>query len=508
MFGLKLDFDDPAYLWLLALVPVIWIWSYRSLSGLGGARRLLALLLRTTVVALLVLSLANVQLQRTTERMTVIYLLDQSASIPAAQREAMVDYVVEEVSLHRDDGRGDRAAVIVFGREAHIEVPPLDDDLPLVGRLESTFDLRADATNLAAAMKLAQATFPEDSARRIVLVTDGNENIGDAQKMAQLLAEEGVGIDVVPIRLATQTEVSVERIALPSDIRQGQPFEAYVVVNHEAPPGDATPAPIRGVVRLSRRVGQRTETLDEIRVELPPGKKVFRFAHEIDEPDFYEYQAVFVADDPRDDPIGQNNRATAFTHVGGQGQVLLVEDFENRNLAGEGEFHTLVERLRAMQIEVTVQFTDQLFSSLADLQRFDAVILGNVPRSSGASADDMVNFSDQQIQMLVRNTREMGCGLIMMGGQNSFGAGGWTNTELEKAMPVDFRIDDAKVQAVGALVMVMHASEMANGNHWQKVIAREALAALGSQDYCGVVHWDGRTGQEGWLWGGAAGLVR
>ena len=77
----------------------------------------------------------------------------------------------------------------------------------------------------------------------------------------------------------------------------------------------------------------------------------------------------------------------------------------------------------------------------------------------------------------------------MLGGDASFGAGGWANTELEKAMPVDFQIKNAKVQAVGALVMMMHASEMAQGNYWQKVIGQEALKALGPMDYCGLVHW-------------------
>ena len=100
--------------------------------------------------------------------------------------------------------------------------------------------------------------------------------------------------------------------------------------------------------------------------------------------------------------------------------------------------------------------------------------------------------------MLVRNTQNMGSGLVMLGGPNSFGAGGWTNTPLEEAMPVDFQIKNAKVVPVGALAMLMHASEMAEGNHWQKVIAREALKTLGDQDYCGVMHWEG---DDEWLWG-------
>ena len=92
--------------------------------------------------------------------------------------------------------------MIVFGREATIEHPPFADEIRSVGMLESLFELRTDATNIASALKLAQASFPEDTAKRIVIVTDGNENLGDARTIARTLADDGIGIDVVPIELA------------------------------------------------------------------------------------------------------------------------------------------------------------------------------------------------------------------------------------------------------------------------------------------------------------------
>src|SRR5438270_636558 len=145
----------------------------------------------------------------------------------------------------------------------------------------------------------------------------------------------------------------------------------------------------------------------------------------------------------------------------------------------------------------------RLFTSLAELRGFDCVILGNVPRASGGETDkkEATNFSDEQIAMLVRNTEQFGCGLVMIGGSSSFGAGGWANTDLEKAMPVDFQIKNSKVKAVGALVMMMHASEIPEGNHWQKVIGQEALKVLGPSDYCGLLHWDNFSGRDAsWLW--------
>ena len=124
----------------------------------------------------------------------------------------------------------------------------------------------------------------------------------------------------------------------------------------------------------------------------------------------------------------------------------------------------------------------------------------------GTSGDNITSFSDAQISMLVRNTREMGCGLVMMGGPDTFGAGGWTNTELEKAMPVDFEIKNVKVAPLGALVLMMHAGEMPKANYWQKRIATASIKMLGSRDYCGLVQWNMN---DQWLWGRTqGGLIR
>jgi uncharacterized membrane protein/Mg-chelatase subunit ChlD len=504
MFGIDFGFVHPWYLALLLLLPLLWVFSFRSLSGLGRYRRLFALAFRTLVFILIVLALAEVQTLRTSEKITVTYLLDQSESIPLAQRQAMLDYVRQAVARHRNADRRDCAGVIVFGHDAVIEVPPFDDDIPFLN-LDSTLRLRTDATNLAAALKMAGATFPEDSAKRIVVISDGNENIGDARSIARSLADQGVGIDVVPVRLASRGEVQVEEVVLPSDIRRGQPVEARVVIDNLAPPvSDGAGGTVRGKLKLIRQSGRQEELLnpDSQDVELKPGKNVFSFQHRIDEVSVYTYKAVFAPEDPQDDRVPQNNQATAFTHVRGKGRVLLIEDADHK-----GGFDYLAARLRANNIEVALQSSDALFTSLAELQAYDCVVLGNVPRSSGADANSVSSFSDDQIKMLVQNTERFGCGLVMLGGENSFGAGGWANTELEKAMPVDFHIENARIRAVGALVMIMHASEIAEGNFWQKVIAREAIKPLGPMDYCGLIHWG--PGKEEWLWKeGNRGLVR
>ncbi|TWU45246.1 von Willebrand factor type A domain protein [Novipirellula aureliae] len=497
MLPFHLSFDHPAYLWLLLGLPLVWWIGYRSLAALGRFRRFLAFLFRSSVWSCVVLALAGVQLVWVSDRVTVMYLLDQSESIPRVKRQAMLDYVTRNVRRHRDSQREDRAGIVVFGRDASIEVPPFDDDIPPLRRLESLRD-RTDATNLESALNLAQASMPEDSSRRIVIVTDGNENIGQAQKLAARAAESGIGIDVVPVQLDAKSEVLVEKIDLPENIRKGQPFEARVVISNYS---DASVSkPVNGKLRVKQNVGGEESLLLEQSVTLDRGKNVFPLRHQIEQPAAYTYEAEFVPDTADDDGIRQNNSATAYTYVRGKGRVLIIE-----NKTRLGDFDLMTEALRDNNIEVVTMPSDDLFSSLAELQAYDAVILANVPRIAGESSELVSSFSDEQIEMLVRNTQQLGAGLFMIGGPEAFGAGYWAGTELEKAMPVDFKIRNTKIQAVGALACIMHASEMAEGNYWQKVIARSAIEQLGPADYAGVLHWS--FNGDAWLWGGRNGLL-
>jgi uncharacterized membrane protein len=495
---LSIDFNRPWWLLLLLLAPVIWVWSYRSLSGLGTWRRLSVLSLRTAVLVLIVACLAEVQKVQVSNRLSVIYLLDQSQSIPITHRQEMIRYVNAAAKKHKE--ANDSWGVIVFGKDAAVELPPFDDpEMRLPLKIESLID--TEFTNLEGAMKLAQAAFKEDSAKRIVIVSDGNQNLGNALDQAQVLAKKGIGIDVVPIRYSGDAEVLIDKVVRPVDVRKGQPFDLKAVVtntSHRDIPGrlvfklrtDNEP------VVLNSNENLAAGEADPQRVVLKPGKNVFSVRQELEQPNFYEYEVEFFPDRKQDDGMVQNNRASTFTHVRGSGQVLFIENYEHL-----GEHAFLIDRLRANNLEVTVRPSDNAFSSLAELQQYDTVVIANVPRGG----DEMRgHLTEEQVKMLVNNTEHMGAGLVMLGGEHAFGAGGWVNSELEKAMPLEFQIRNAKVMPKGALVMCMHASETANGNFWMKIIAREAIKTLGPQDYCGMLHW---SGSEQWLWNHPKGFL-
>lgn len=473
--------------WWLLLIPILLppliLTSRRSLSGLGRFRKWMAIGFRAAVVTLIVLALAEVQAVRKNDKLTTMFVVDVSESIPTDMRRSVLQLVTEEGRKRR---KNDLAGVVVFGRTASVEAPPAPTEPNLTLGIEST--INAQYTDLAAALKLALAAFPEDSARRIVLISDGNENRGNVLEQAAAAARLGVQVDVLPVDYFYNKEVLVEKIAIPPDVKKGETVNINVVIRASEPTG--------GTLQVfqkdsdNRRVPAPGNE-NPVPVKLDRGVNVYTIRQLITETNFYTFTAEFVPEKGSGDQRSINNVAEGFTYARGTAQVLLIE-------GTKGEHAELVKALREKKLEVKVLTApdvdgsggvggDPLPDDLGQLQPFDTVILADVPKDS---------LTESQQKLLEANVHDMGAGLIMLGGPRSFGAGGWQNSPIEKALPVDMQIKAMRVQGKSAMVMMMHASEIAEGNYWQKVVAMEALKTLSSYDYAGMIHWQG---QEAWL---------
>ncbi len=471
--------------WALALIPVlvpaVVAFSYKSLAGLGPLRRPLAIGIRVMVVILLILALAKLQSVRTDDRLTTIFLLDLSESIPREWQQKMIEFVNGQVD--RKNTR-DLAGVITFGKNARVEVPPTPHFSPISG-FENPVDL--EYTDIGGAIKQALASFPEDTARRIVVISDGNENRGRALEQAFAASGQKVPIDVLPIEYTYGQEVLVEKVDLPPDVKKGDTVEVRVNIRASEP----TSGTLQIFQEADNYRAPAPGNEQPLRIDLQRGVNVFTLKQLITEPNFYTYTATFVPDKDSGDRRAMNNTAYGFTLARGDAHVLLIEGVK-------GEHDELVQALREKKLQVTTLVApevveggiaggDILPSDVAALQPYDTVILANVPKDC---------FTAEQIKLLEANVHDMGAGLIMIGGPKSFGAGGWRDTPVEKALPVNMEIPSSKVAGKAAMVLVMHASEIAEGNYWQKVVAQEAIKNLSPYDYCGMLHWEG---QEAWL---------
>ncbi|TAK99246.1 MAG: VWA domain-containing protein, partial [Verrucomicrobia bacterium] len=162
--------------WLLAALPALaWVFwlGWKTDAQLGPWRKAFALALRTIVCLLMVLGLAGAQWLLPIEGMNVFFVLDRSESIPTQQQDAARGLVNR---LSSQKKIVDKSGVIVFGTDASIDRLP-NEKIDLQ-KIEAVVDTQR--SDLASAIRLATAAFPENGQKRLVLMSDGNENIGDA----------------------------------------------------------------------------------------------------------------------------------------------------------------------------------------------------------------------------------------------------------------------------------------------------------------------------------------
>ncbi|GAB4440717.1 MAG: VWA domain-containing protein [Chloroflexi bacterium OHK40] len=472
----RLSFIYPEMLWLLAALGLVWGLALLPPRRLTPVRFWGSLALRTALALALILAVAGVQLVLPVDRLTTVFLLDGSDSLPPSARAQAETFIQEALQQMPE---GDQAAVVVFGGNALVERAPSNEQR--LGRISSV--PVATRTNIAEAIQLGLALFPADAEKRLVLLSDGGENEGQALEAARLAAARGVPIDVVDLVVASSdAEALVARLEAPTAVRDGQ--QATVRATVESSVAQAA------TVRLIGDGG----VISEQRVQLQPGANELRFPVEVSGTGFQRFR---VQVEPERDGRAQNNEAAALIQVQGPPRVLLIA-------SERADALPLASALQATNMVPEILSPDVAPADLAGLSAYEAVVLVNTP------ARDLPVGTIAAIPAYVR---DLGKGLLMVGGEESFGVGGYGRTPIEEALPVYMDVRDREERPDLALVFVIDKSGSMDACHCaspdrgsaqmesagaRKVdIAKEAVAQaaalLGPQDTLGVVSFDSRA---------------
>jgi Ca-activated chloride channel homolog len=450
------QFSHPHWLWLLlpAWAWIVWL-TRTSDVQLGLRRRWFACGARLISVTAMLLALAGIQWQRPIEGLNVFFALDRSASVPTAQQDQILRWVNDVV---RDKPLTDRAGALVFAADAAIEATPnVTFTLPAVQAVVPT-----ERTDVGGAIRLATAAFPEAGQRRIVLLSDGNENLDDAIQAAVSARASGVSIDVVPLGAERDNQVSVRRLDVPSAVAKGQTFDVKVFV--EA--AQAGPANVQ-LYRDERFLGESA-------VQLEAGKNLFTFPQTLTEPGFYSYDVRLAA---AGDTLPQDNRAFGFAWVRGLPRVLVVSTDPPAD-------QVLADALRSAELDVKLTDLSGFPGSLAEFNSYDSVFFCNV----GAG-----DLHRDQLRLLESAVRDFGVGFVCVGGPDTYAAGAYRRTPLETILPVDMELSSKKVLPPGALVLIIDRSGSMLGVKIEmaRQAAMGAAQALADTDYIGVITFDG-----------------
>lgn len=455
-----MSFTTPLALLLgLALLPVIYL-GWPRLKYRRG-RDIASLILRVVIVTLVTLALAGAQVVRATDKLAVVFLVDVSDSVGQPAREEQTAYIREALSGMQPQ---DEAAIITFGGDALVERAM--SGVREVAALRST--PFTGNTDLQEAIELALALFPPDAARRIVILSDGLQTVGDAQSAAQRAAATGVEISYVQFARAPAPEVQLTDVRAPATVDAGQDFDLSVTIQAE----EATPATLT--------VFAGGEIVHREVIDLRQGVTNYALSLRAGETGFRDFRVQI--DPAAGDVFFQNNQLSTFTRVEGPPSVLLVANEDE-------DARYLTEALAELGLTVVQNRPDQLPVGLAALEQYQAVILADVPATQ---------LSQRRMEILQTYVRDLGGGLVVVGGPNSYGVGGYFQTPLEETLPLDMQLRDQQriPQLTIAYVIDRSGSMSAVGPSGVENIelAKEAIIRsvdfLQPSDRAGVISFD------------------
>ncbi len=445
----RYSFLHPEFLLFFPIILLILYWINRnySLVDLHPLQKALSLAVRAAIFVLLASALAGLSETGRKRELAVAIAVDTSPSIPPSALEVLKKRLRE--ILERSEKN--ELYLISFAQTAGLVEHP--------GQLKPSPEM---GTDLARALRYAASLLPPDKIRRILLISDGRETGGNSPVQAQRLKASGIKVFTANYGLPYPKEVFIQKMSLPEEISPREPFyiKLEIFSNYKA----------RNIPIKLYRDGF---LISSKKLDLRAGLNFLKFKVRVEEKGLVTFRAELY---PPEDRFRDNNRYTRYLHISGPPKVLYLEGEPSRA-------RFLAGALRKHKIRVEVRSAYGIPNTLEGFEKFDLIILSDIPAH---------RISRRQMNLLRVYVRELGGGFLMVGGENSFGPGGYYQTPIEEMLPVRFLVQKKKDTPSLAMVLVIDKSGSMAGP--KIALAREAAKAtvrlLADDMQIGIVAFD------------------
>jgi Mg-chelatase subunit ChlD len=454
-----LGFERPLGLALLLLLP-----AFLLLRGRIGRRAA-----RLRVAAYAALALATAGLAFTvalpSRRLSLVVAVDTSESIGDEGLDWAKRYVGETV---RALAPGDEVAVVTFAKDVDLSYAPG----PPPESVAFSTPARRGATNLDLALDTATALFSPDSLHRLLVVSDGNETRGDSRRQIARLEQAGIRVDTAVPQRRRLPDVRLEKLLVASLVAEQHVVPLRVVARNT---GKLRPAVLS--LYLDGKV------MDSAAVELQPGLSSFDLPTELSGRGSHRLKAALLVPD---DPTPSNNFREVGVTVRAPTHVLLIERSGRSPLAGA---------LERKGITVDRRGPEAFPSTLDQLLTFDDVILEDLVGS---------DLSAAAFERIERFVHDLGGGLIVAGGEATFGDPALSRTALNRLLPVTLeprRPKPATREPLALFIVIDRSNSMGYNSRigtlrdgeklrYAKEAALAVVRQLRDEDLVGVVAFD------------------
>ena len=450
------DFRAPLFLILLAAIPMLIFVQRRAHLSTAKWRKRVIFFLRGAALLCAILALANLHRTHKEQRLAVVFLIDTSESVQPTQYEQVSRQIDAGVAKLKPT---DTFGVISFAREAmvlldvrqkHNQPAQIAPIISLETLAEQT--IQRDGTDVLTALKRAIAVLPGNYHQRIVLFSDGIHNTGGTSLKEYLPLLSATNIEMLTVPLTTVNDaVRVVHLQAPSQVRKGQSFEMRAVIETDG-----------SIPTLTATLHHNDRTTHAFEWTLPSGIHSLSLTPEPErllEEGTHRYTLKLNVTDE----IPENNQGHGIVTIQDKPHALYIEgDLEHAAVSNRGP-HPLLGRGTGHRAELETVLEENGFivetispvempTELVELQRSDVLILSNV------SAETL---STEQLQNIENYVRDLGHGVVVMGGERAYGPGGYTDTALERTLPVEMTPRERK-DAVAIVFVLDTSGSMAN----------------------------------------------
>ncbi len=409
--------------------------------------------LRIIAALLLVLILAQPTFQKQQDSLDLWVLLDRSESTEGLITQNFQEW---DKLLKEGQSRNDTLRYIDYAAEVVEQIPNSET---------ANYTGNRKLTRTALALENVLALAAEDRPSRVLIFSDGYST-EPFEDLADKFNQAGIPVDHRLVREETTDDFRIAKIQLPTRAQTLEPFLLGITVRgHE----DGN-VPIF-ILRNGEEVSSENTT-----VELINGVGKLEFQTNINKPGSYAFSAKIL---PQNDAHSGNNESSKWIEITGGPRVVIVTKYTN---------DPLVASLRTQGINVET-VSDPSTLKVGILSGTKAVIINNIPAHEipGPFLDSL-NFY----------VREQGGGLMMVGGQFSFGSGGYSQSAIDELLPISMELkNDHRKLAVSMAIVMDRSGSMsmtvpgAAGKPISKMQlanngAAKAIELLGMMDSIGV----------------------
>ncbi|HYY24778.1 MAG TPA: VWA domain-containing protein, partial [Candidatus Udaeobacter sp.] len=389
-------------LWPALIVVVVILLVVEGALAFRSGATFYPLAARTLTCAALLVALIDPKILKPITALDVVLGVDLSRSVGEEGREKAREIL--ETAGHLKNSQA-RTGLLLFGRAPAWEFLPRRD----IAAADFSARLDREQTDIQAALQAALAQVDEGRQNKILLISDGNENRGETARVLPLLRAQNAQVWTLPVTLARgRNEIYLNDLIIPRQVDSAEGFEIRAAIESVR---DA-PAHIK---LLRDGILVREQDL-----QVRAGTNRVSFRESLKERGNHQYELLLES---KDDTLAENNVLQGVVEVKGPPKVLLLS-------TQKGSQRFLSRVLQVQGYSVVESSPETQTFSLPELSSFDLLILDNVPA---------FQLSQAKMETIEKYVRDLGGGLLVIGGSQSYGAGGYYRTPFERLLPVDMR---------------------------------------------------------------------